>query len=168
MTRELAEILDDDKPFLTFLKQASQAEYLAQIETQAAAELAAWAETAPLPARIFQWLSPFWTPQLRTADSGQEESQVFTLAEGEIRVWYDWRPASAQNPAYVCVRWEANLTAPGEFWARFAAPETNAILAEVYLGDALQGEETFTSADLGFNPATQRWTIAIAFVDRQA
>jgi hypothetical protein len=123
--------------------------------------------------RLARWLSPPWVPQgtgeLATAQDTPTQTQVFTLPEeeGEITITCDWRAASRTIPATLRVAWRANLP-PSEIWLRFTDPATAIVLAEVRLGSALADEVVFTETELGFNPCSTPWALAILLKDLPA
>ena len=148
------------------------------IEGELETGLAAWmkAEEVPKPrsmdwteritklasrsSHVVIWLTALWEPQWTTA-AMNEQQHVFETEDGIMNVSCSWRAQHNTRPAYINISWKANMTMPGEFWVRFENPESNETLAELLLGAHLKGEETFTSHDLGFNPSTQRWAIAL-------
>lgn len=113
-----------------------------------------------------RWLSPLWHPplagELVTAADTSAQEQVFSLDDGEIRVTCEWRAAYQDQPAMLRITWQAHITLPGDFWVRFTRlDDPTAVLAEVRLGSALEGEEVFTAHALGFDPTQEPWALTL-------
>lgn len=112
------------------------------------------------------WLSAFWHPLLAgvppTAAATRPQEHVFHLDDGDIRVTCHWWTPQQDQPAMLRVTWQAHVTRPVEFWARFARPDDPAaLLGEVRLGSFLEGDKVFTAEMLGFDPARDPWAFAI-------
>lgn len=127
---------------------------------------------AGLTDRLVLWLSPLWHPplagELVTAADTSAQEQVFSLDDGEIRVTCEWRAAYQDQPAMLRITWQAHITLPGDFWVRFTRlDDPTAVLAEVRLGSALEGEEVFTAHALGFDPTQEPWALTLLLKEPQ-
>lgn len=127
-----------------------------------------------LGAQMIQWVSDIWEPQwagqLVTAADIPAQTRIFISDQGEIELTCDWRGVTTTEPAYIHLAWKADLASPGELWVRFVNPETRTPRGEICLGTRMRGEETLTSAEIGFNPDEERWALAMLCVkvrDRQ-
>lgn len=120
---------------------------------------------------LISWLSPLWEPQWAgqtvTASDIPEQKNSFITEDGEIRISCQWQDKYKNEPAYICLSWEADIPPDKELWTRFVNPETRQILYEVCLGKILAGEEIFTSRELGFEPSTVRWAISVILSDAE-
>jgi hypothetical protein len=146
---------------LTTLYQA------AAVAPPAAPGAVAAAAGAVLPTRLARWVSSLWVPEwvVVTAEAIPPQTQVFALEDGEITLTCAWYAASQNTPATLHVSWRANLATPSDLWVRFTQPDTATPLAELRLGTALEGLESFTPAVLGFDPSRERWALAILLRD---
>ena len=108
-----------------------------------------------------EYWEPQWTGQRATAADIPEQAHVFRREDGDIEVSCFWRSQYRKKPAYISISWKANVTTRNEIRARFINSETWEHLAEVDLGTHLMGEEVFTSDDLGFDPSSERWAMAL-------
>lgn len=72
------------------------------------------------------------------------------------------------QPAFLRIAWQAPITLPGDFWVRFTRLEDQtAVLAEVRLGSALEGEEVFSAPVLSFDPTREPWALALLLTEPQ-
>jgi hypothetical protein len=108
-----------------------------------------------------EYWEPQWTEQQATAADIPEQAHVFRREDGDIEISCFWRSQYRKKPAYISISWRANVTTRNEIRARFINSETREHLAEVDLGTHLMGEEIFTSDDLGFDPSSERWAMAL-------
>lgn len=110
-----------------------------------------------------RWLSPLCPPLLApTAAAPSAQEHVFHLTDGDIKVTCTWRTPRPDQPGRLRVAWHAHVALPVEFWIRFTRPDDPAaLLAEVHLGNFLEGEKVFTAGRLGFDPAREPWAFAI-------
>jgi hypothetical protein len=121
---------------------------------------------------VAQWLSRFWEPQWvgqpETAAGGTpQQNHIFYMEVGEIHITCSWGAPVNKTPAYIWMSWRAYIPKPSELWARFIRPETNIMLTEVFLGIHLEGEASFSSDELGFDPSAEneKWAVSIALKD---
>lgn len=150
-------LLDPDETFVVVVPP---------LEAQGPGATARTAVGVPAPTgRLAKWVSALWIPpwvgQPATAAEIPEQTQVFYLEDGAIRIACDWRAAAQDTPATMRIAWRVNLSTPSDLWVRFTQPDTATPLAEVRLGTALEGEEIFTQAALGFDPARDSWALAV-------
>ena len=107
----------------------------------------------------------YWEPryagQLATSADIPPQDHAFVLQDGQIDVFCSWEGATQDAPALIRLSWIAHLAAPGEILVRFVEPETNRIRHEDSLGSNLDGERSFTQAQIGFDPAQERWALAL-------
>ena len=127
---------------------------------------------APTPAFISQiketmiaWASPLWQPQYAgqpvTAADTEIQSKRFEMEYGEyINLSCHWREEKDGEP-YIDLSWQANLLQPSRLWARFIDPESSLVLTEILLGSDLEDKKRIMGSELNFNPATDKWAIAI-------
>lgn len=116
--------------------------------------------------QLVRWLSPPWLPKwvgepVPAQTDMPPQEHVFRLEDGEITLTCSWKSRYHETPAYVWVQWRADISTPSELWVRFTRPETGTVLAEVRLGSHLAGDDIFTSDDLGFDPALEKWSISL-------
>ncbi|GAK58060.1 anti-sigma factor [Candidatus Vecturithrix granuli] len=107
----------------------------------------------------------YWQPdyaglQATAADIPQQK-YTFHLSEGDIQVTCNWGGPQGSDPAFIWLKWQANIEEEREFYAQFVDPETQTIRYAARLGTHLEGEETFSSRELGFDPSHERWAVAI-------
>lgn len=109
--------------------------------------------------------SEYWEPeyaglQATAADIPQQE-HTFSLTEGDIQLTCNWGGPQGSDPAFIWLKWRANIEEERELYARFVDPETQTMRYEARLGTYLEGEETFSSRELGFDPSRERWAVSI-------
>lgn len=71
-----------------------------------------------------------------------------------------WQDEKTGQPS-IDLSWQANLLQPSNLWARFIDPDSGTLLAEILLGSELEGRLRIINRDLSFNPATDKWAIAV-------
>lgn len=116
---------------------------------------------------IAAYWEPDWVGLQATAADTPEQKNTFRLEDGEIRVACNWRSGYGNKPAYVHVHWNADICDSGELWLVFIKPGSETILAEICLGDRYEGEEVFSSRDLGFDPSCEKWAMSIYLKEKQ-
>ena len=114
---------------------------------------------------LVAWASPLWQPlyagEAVTAADVEEQSTTFEMDYGEyINLSCHWRDEKECQPC-IDLSWQANLLEPSRLWARFIDPDSSAILSEILLGSELEGRKSIEMDELDFNPATDKWAIAI-------
>jgi hypothetical protein len=110
-----------------------------------------------------EFWEPDWQQQRATAADIPPQQHLFTREDGDITISCLWRGQHRRHPSYITISWKADVTTYNEIHARFVNPETRQQLAEVRLGSDVIGEEVFTSEDLGFDPSSERWALALVF-----
>ncbi len=117
------------------------------------------------------WISSLWEPQWAGVPANAaeipEQTHSLTVDDGEIKISCYWKPKFRNDPAYIHLSWSARITKPVRLWARFVNPESNEIRSEICLGTRLEGEESFTSDRLGFDPSNEKWAISIIFQEEK-
>jgi hypothetical protein len=108
-----------------------------------------------------EFWEPDWQQQRATASDIPPQQHLFARGDGDITISCLWRSQHRRNPSYISISWKADVTTYNEIHARFVDPETRQQLAEVRLGAAVIGEEVFTSDELGFDPSSERWALAL-------
>ncbi len=115
---------------------------------------------------LITWASPLWYPKLTgammtAAADVPEQRHHFTMEHGEyINISCAWK-GKDRTASAIMLQWNANIFTDSNLWARFIDPETRDILFESCLGTKLEGEKTFSERDLGFDPCSQKWAVAI-------
>lgn len=116
-----------------------------------------------------KWESPVWEPQWAgvraTAADIPEQTQAFSTESGEIKLFIYWCPKYRDQLPYVRIKWEKSFLSSDELWVRFVNPETGGLRSELPLGTFQEGEIFFTSEELGFDPSTEKWALAIAMIE---
>ncbi|MBF0452208.1 MAG: hypothetical protein HQK75_16015 [Candidatus Magnetomorum sp.] len=114
-------------------------------------------------------ITPFWEPLLVgqpvTASDITRQRYRFLIESGQIALNCHWKSEDKSDPAFLFLSWKVNISIDCQVWARFENPETHDILSEICLGDSMAGEDYFTIDDLGFDPSTTRWAVAIIFTE---
>ncbi len=118
-----------------------------------------------IQAAMVAWTSPLWQPMYAgeavTAVDVEEQSTRFEMDYGEyINLSCHWQEEKDCQP-YIDLSWQANLLQPSRIWARFIDPDSSTVFAEILLGKELEGKIRISSSELSFNPATNKWAIAI-------
>jgi hypothetical protein len=108
-----------------------------------------------------EYWEPLFAGQLATAADIPVQEHLFKREEGDIEISCYWGGTYVNKPAFIKLSWKANIRIRSEILARFINPETQELRSEVCLGTHLTGEEAFTSQELGFDPLTENWAIAI-------
>jgi len=115
---------------------------------------------------LVTWASPLWLPSLTgemmTASADiPEQSRHFKMEHGEyINISCAWK-GKDRTASVIMLAWNANIFTESNLWARFIDPDTRDILFESCLGTKLEGEKTFSEHEMGFNPCSQKWAVAI-------
>ena len=117
------------------------------------------------------WASPLWQPlyagEAVTAADVEEQTTTFEMDYGEyINLSCHWRDEK-EGQACIDLSWQANLLEPSRLWARFIDPNSSAMLSEILLGSELEGRKSIKMDELDFNPATDKWAIAIIVEDAE-
>ncbi len=101
-----------------------------------------------------------WEPRLAdTATATRGEEHTFAVGDGEITLLCYWQGEYRDKPPFIRISWNANISVRSEIWVHFATQQTR---AEFCLGTGLSGEDFFTSKELGFDPSTEQWKVALA------
>ncbi len=111
------------------------------------------------------WASPLWQPlyagEAVTAAAAEEQSTRFEMDYGEyINLRCHWQDEKNNQPS-INLSWQANLLQPSKLWARFINPDTSMVITEILLGSKLEGTLRIPGSELSFNPAVDKWAIAI-------
>lgn len=114
---------------------------------------------------LVAWASPQWQPlyagEAVTAADVEEQSTTFEMDYGEyINLSCHWHDEKEGQPC-IELSWQANLLEPSSLWVRFIDPGSSAVLSEILLGNELEGRKSIKMDELDFNPATDKWAIAI-------
>ncbi len=172
LDKESSRIIRDHMAFCKMC--AKKVFQMRRIKQESAEKLVDWANEFPpveAPALPIEDLmaTDFWTPhyagQLVSAGDIPEQQHTFHTSEGNIELSCLWRAAYRKKPAYFIIRWRARLTTRKEIHARFINPETQTMRTEVRLGIAPEGEASFSSQDLGFDPSCEAWSIMLVLRD---
>ena len=107
----------------------------------------------------------FWQPRLEeTAAATREKEHIFAVGDGEITLLCYWQGEYRDKPPFIRISWKANISVRSEIWVQFATQEAQ---PEFCLGTDVSGEETFTHQDLGFDPSTEPWGVALGLRERE-
>ncbi len=114
-----------------------------------------------------------WVPRYAGQDLAAaaipKEKTVFHTPYGKIDIEYTFGGQYYDDPAYIWLSWKADLSTDSALKIRFVNSETEKIYYEANLGRLRRGEETFTSAELGFDPTTEEsWGICYHFSEKEA
>ena len=137
--------------------------------------------------RLFDWanastiITPFkafiaeeyWQPvgageALVAASSVVTQDHRFATPVGVINITCAWGQETADESAFVWLSWNADIPEHREFVIRLMNPEDQAICCEIRPGTIHQGEQTFTSETLGFDPVSQKWSIGVLTPEMEA
>ncbi len=147
---------------------------LRQIKDDMEQQLFGWANAsaAATPSKAFI-AEEYWEPvgageALVAASSAVTQEHCFTTPVGVINITCAWGREIANEPAFVWLSWDADIPANREFVIRLSDPEQQTILYEIRPGKIHQGEQTFTSETLGFNPVSQKWSIGALIPEMEA
>ena len=112
-----------------------------------------------------EWISPVWEPDFAgqpvTAADIPEQTKYFKMTDGEIKLSCMWRAQYGEKPAYIRVKWDANISSGYEIWIAFFNPETKSFFSEVPLGTHLNGGTVIQSQTLKFDPSCERWAASV-------
>ena len=117
------------------------------------------------------WASPLWQPiyageSVTAAAEIEEQSIRFEMDYGEyINLSCHWQDQK-DNQAAINLSWQANLLQPSMLWAKFIHPDTSMVITEILLGSKLEGRLRIPEDQLSFNPATDKWAIAIVVEEK--
>lgn len=92
------------------------------------------------------------------------QSKTFPLGSGVVNISIHWVPAYRKAPALFTVHWEKDFVSADELWLRFVDHQKDVVRKDINLGASLEGEKSFDSGELGFDPAKEEWTIHVALV----
>jgi len=110
---------------------------------------------------LYEWNSHLWQPQFAgqhiSACDIPEDNHHFLMNDGEIHISCLWRGAYRNAPAYIQVKWKANLSVSYEIWIAFINPETQSVFSEIFLGTHLEGGKVIPDNVLKFDPTKTRW-----------
>lgn len=103
----------------------------------------------------------YWEPRYAGMElvSADMKKQTREFQEGQIKISTYWEGARGGKSAYIWLAWTVSVPQPYHLIIKFFQPETGCLLYEINLGETKQGEETFTSDDLHFDPTAIRWAI---------
>ncbi len=114
---------------------------------------------------IIQWLSPLWEPpfagQLATAADIPKQEKTFESEYGNIKITCQWDRQVGREPAYLFLKWEADMETDHEICMRLVNPDTQKTLYDIPLGSIRCGEEAFTAEELGFDPSAEKWAMLL-------
>ncbi len=110
------------------------------------------------------WLSSLlWIPEgaglPATAADISEQAKTFKTEEGEIKITCVWGGETDDDPAYIWLKWEADIKPETELVIRFLNPESDEIRYEIRPGKIMKGSGTFKKEKLGFDPTKEKWGI---------
>lgn len=118
-------------------------------------------ETEHQHAIATEYWEPLLAGQRATAACIPTQEHLFRREDGDIKVSCFWRARYHDKPAFIKISWNANIKVRSEIRAHFINPDTHELRSEIRLGTQLAGEEWFTSHELGFDPSSEKWAIAI-------
>lgn len=127
-----------------------------------------WKELNEKVRSVAAYWEPDWVGMQATAADAPVQKNTFRLEDGEIHIACYWKSQYGNKPSYIHVRWSADICCGGELWLVFIRPGSESILAEIRLGDRYEGEEAFSSKDLGFDPSCEKWAMSIYLKEKQS
>lgn len=115
----------------------------------------------------------FWTPpwqpqsagEMPSASDAPEQTETFSLECGDIRITMYWAPADREALAFVIINWVKKFVSSDDLWIRFIDPETNEVRRDINLGASQEGEASYDSNTIGFDPWTQKWAISVVLME---
>ncbi len=113
-----------------------------------------------------EYWEPQWAGQQVTAADIPRQEHWFFLEDGKLHIRCHWGAQEGPEPAYIWFAWKADLNREHVLYARFADPATQTIRCDIKLGGHFTGEEIFTPHELGFDPSSDRWALAIVFKEK--
>ena len=120
---------------------------------------------------IIKVITEPWIPELAgvpvTASDIPTQKNKFRMDFGEVDLSCFWKPEYDETPAYLSIKWKSSISVRCELIIRFINPKTYWIYSEISLGTQLTGEELFIKKDLGFDPSSEKWSMALIFNDIQ-
>ena len=110
--------------------------------------------------------------ETRTANTARtqmfKKSQHFQTEFGDIEIRYGWGEQGKDNHSFIWIGWEAELFADVTFAIRLLEPGTDTIRLEISPQTTEQTDEaTFTMEQLGFDPLSTPWDMAITLFRKQ-
>lgn len=114
----------------------------------------------------------YWQPvgageALVAASSAVTQEHRFSTPIGEINITCAWGRETADEPAFIWLSWNAEIPAERQFVIRLIEPEQQTIRYEIRPGTIHQGEQTFTSDTLGFDPVSQSWSLGVLALEME-
>ena len=147
---------------------------LRHIKDEMEQQLFDWANasTAPMPLKSVI-AEEYWEPvgageALVAATSVVTQEHRFATLVGVVNITCAWGQETADEPAFVWLSWNAEIPEHREFVIRLVNPEDQAIRYEIRPGTIHQGEQTFTSETLGFDPLSHKWSIGVLVPEKEA
>ncbi len=113
------------------------------------------------------WLSSLlWIPEgaglPATAADISDQEEIFQTEEGEIKITCVWGGESDDEPAYIWLKWKADVKPDTEFVIQFITPDNPPeIRYEIRPGKMMQGVTTVESEKIGFDPTKIKWGITV-------
>jgi hypothetical protein len=109
--------------------------------------------------------SLLWIPEgagdpIVAADISEQENTIET-DEGKIRITCVWGGETDDDPAYIWVKWDADMKPDAEFVIQIINPETHKIYYEIRPGKIRNDTVTIESEELKFDPTEMKWGIAV-------
>ncbi len=118
-------------------------------------------------AKTKAWLSSLlWIPEgsglPATAADISDQEKTFQTDEGEIKITCAWGGESDDEPAYIWLKWKADVKPDTEFVIQFITPDNPPeIRYEIRPGKMMQGVVTIESEKIGFDPTKMKWGITV-------
>jgi len=97
----------------------------------------------------------------RAADFLTKKENFIIDSNSRIEFALSWNQGEGESPDYVKIEWKLDTEDIRELWCSFLHPENSTILVEFPLGNRKEGDETFTSEELGFDPSPEKWGFSI-------
>jgi len=147
---------------------------LRQIKDDAEQRLLDWANVPTVATSLTTLISEeYWQPvgageALVAASSAVTQEHRFDTPIGAINISCAWGREIADEPAFIWLSWNAEIPVEREFVIRFIDPEQQRIRYEIRPGTIHQGEQTFTSDTLGFDPMSEKWSLGALVTEMEA
>ncbi|KPA13603.1 hypothetical protein MHK_006207 [Candidatus Magnetomorum sp. HK-1] len=113
------------------------------------------------------WKPPLAGVHVNSSDISEQSHRYKLDNNGDVSIYCLWREAYKEDPAYIKIRWNANISAGNEIWVAFFQPETKEFFSEIMLGINSEGGKVLLSNQLNFDPYKQKWAVSVILKPRK-